>query len=154
MYSRIISFYWFQCSVTRCCIISAVVKIFFHVWEAVWKYFQNLLPKWQFHWWYNLFHLFTNFVFIFILIIYNSIYRKHYTKVHSGAIKSCWESSIYEKSSRINVPEPTYQELDLKENPYQNTKINWKKTPVCTISYAATMIALTLSHKFKWIIRK
>ena len=29
MYSRIISFYWFQCSATRCCIISAVVKNFF-----------------------------------------------------------------------------------------------------------------------------
>nr|XP_022305543.1 protein draper-like isoform X2 [Crassostrea virginica] len=49
---------------------------------------------------------------------------RHYTKVHSGAIKSCWESSLYEKSTHIDVPEPTYQELDLKENPYQNTTIN------------------------------
>uniref|UniRef100_A0A8B8BQD7 Multiple epidermal growth factor-like domains protein 11 n=1 Tax=Crassostrea virginica TaxID=6565 RepID=A0A8B8BQD7_CRAVI len=45
---------------------------------------------------------------------------RQYTKLHSGAIKSCWESSLYEKSTHIDVPEPTYQELDLKENPYQN----------------------------------
>nr|XP_022305551.1 platelet endothelial aggregation receptor 1-like [Crassostrea virginica] len=58
-----------------------------------------------------------------ILVIAISVFliRRHYTKVHSGAIKSCWESSIYEKSTHIDVPEPTYQELDLKENVYQNT---------------------------------
>ncbi|XP_078327568.1 uncharacterized protein LOC111113517 isoform X2 [Crassostrea virginica] len=49
---------------------------------------------------------------------------RFYTKVHSGAIKLCWESSLYEKSTHIDVPEPTYQELDLKENSYQNTIIN------------------------------
>nr|XP_022307519.1 tenascin-like [Crassostrea virginica] len=49
---------------------------------------------------------------------------RFYTKVHSGAIKLCWESSLYEKSTHIDVREPTYQELDLKENPYQNTNIN------------------------------
>nr|XP_022305560.1 multiple epidermal growth factor-like domains protein 10 [Crassostrea virginica] len=49
---------------------------------------------------------------------------RHYTKGHSGAINSCWESSLYEKSTHTNVPEPTYQELDVKENPYQNTTIS------------------------------
>nr|XP_022311777.1 multiple epidermal growth factor-like domains protein 10 [Crassostrea virginica] len=48
---------------------------------------------------------------------------RHYTKGHSGAIKLCWEASLYEKSTHIDVPEPTYQELDLKGNPYQNTTI-------------------------------
>nr|XP_022311776.1 multiple epidermal growth factor-like domains protein 10 isoform X2 [Crassostrea virginica] len=37
---------------------------------------------------------------------------RHYTKGHSGAIKSCWESSLYEKSPHIDLPEPTYQELN------------------------------------------
>nr|XP_022312538.1 multiple epidermal growth factor-like domains protein 10 isoform X2 [Crassostrea virginica] len=49
---------------------------------------------------------------------------RQYKKVHCGAIISCWESSLYEKSTRIDVPEPTYQELVVKENPYQNTTIN------------------------------
>nr|XP_022311771.1 multiple epidermal growth factor-like domains protein 10 isoform X1 [Crassostrea virginica] len=58
-----------------------------------------------------------------ILVIAISVFllRRHYIKVHCGAIKSCWESPIYETSTHIDVPEPTYQELDLKENFYQNT---------------------------------
>ncbi|XP_078330762.1 uncharacterized protein LOC111117668 [Crassostrea virginica] len=60
----------------------------------------------------------------FLLAVVLFLLWRHYRKVHSGAIKSCWESSLYEKSTHIDVPDPTYQELDVKENPYQNTTIN------------------------------
>ena len=81
--------------------------------------------------------------------------------MHPVAIKSCWETSLYEKSTHINVPEPTYQELDLKENPHQNTTINWITLSVLhetvwKIPYGATqrLIGLTLSHKSEWMISK
>lgn len=42
---------------------------------------------------------------------------------HSNTLLACWKSSVYQDTVVKNYETSTYQELDLRENVYQNTTI-------------------------------
>lgn len=56
-------------------------------------------------------------------------YQRHFRGIaknrgtHSNTLLACWKSSVYQDTVVKNYETSTYQELDLRENVYQNTII-------------------------------